>query len=502
VSTGNGASLQSRARAALCSKCPRRRTRKWQCASDVVRAMWCVLCHTTALHDRSVCASLGPSSRTCLHCKHNMPSLIADEQSCASKEKGIRTIRRRALQSVFTAAHLHALASKPATDRAPADTATLSAELRRIPLLATLEPEELRVVTGGLAAEAHAPGSVLTRQGDRGTCMHAIIDGSVNVHVLDEDALAAWRRQPDWPEELPPTLLEVCRPDCNPPAAPTSKCDSLTCSSSSLHGCASGIRASAQGGLPPMCVTSQTGLACQVQPGCSVPSMCVQGDDASQRAAVDADEVPENSGAIAAATYLIHAAHPEAPLATAMRPAPARPSVASVALLAHTVPKGMHRRQTVKWAGGAGGGSEQPPAAGALPALDGSGQGGSNGGGGAALLLLGLPAAESGSFADMHRTASADSEDSGAQAGHAWQEQQVDAADSVAGDFGDDALSAPQHRLRSESRPPGKEEPGTLASSSSEGASGRCLLLHVQQDPRLAVQRRHSAVCCDFLCAD
>ena len=121
------------------------------------------------------------------------------------------------VQSPFTAAHLCALAATPPGARPPAAVAALAAELRRAPLAGAVGAAALAALARTASAQLHAPGSVIMRQGDRGACMHVVLEGSVNVHALAPEAAAVRAALAATAAEAPPTLLDTSA-EVRPPA--------------------------------------------------------------------------------------------------------------------------------------------------------------------------------------------------------------------------------------------------------------------------------------------
>lgn len=113
-----------------------------------------------------------------------------------------------AMQSVYRAAHISAIASKPAEARSHLEVSKLASELSRVPLLATLDQESLRKLAEEVHLQVHLPGSVVMRQGDIGDKMFLLTEGCVSVMKMPEEELAIIRELGTRPESIDPILKD------------------------------------------------------------------------------------------------------------------------------------------------------------------------------------------------------------------------------------------------------------------------------------------------------
>ena len=128
-------------------------------------------------------------------------------------------MRLNALQSVYRATHISAVASKPADARTPLEVSKLANELTRVPLLATLDDASLRKLAEEVRLQVHLPGSVIMRQGDPGDRMFLLTEGSVNVMKMPEEQLAVINNLGAWAACIEPVLKDSAQ------ARPSRSCD-------------------------------------------------------------------------------------------------------------------------------------------------------------------------------------------------------------------------------------------------------------------------------------
>jgi hypothetical protein len=112
------------------------------------------------------------------------------------------------LQSVYSAAHISRIASKPPQSRSYLEVSKLASELTRVPLLATLDTQSLRKLAEEVQLEVHLPGSLIMRQGDFGDRMFLLTEGSVSVMKLPEEELTIIRNFGTWADSVEPLLKD------------------------------------------------------------------------------------------------------------------------------------------------------------------------------------------------------------------------------------------------------------------------------------------------------
>jgi hypothetical protein len=112
------------------------------------------------------------------------------------------------MQSVYSASHISAIASKPPKSRSYLEVSKLAAELSRVHVLSALDVPALRQLAEQVRLQVHLPGSVLMRQGDVGDRMFLLTEGSVNVMKVPEEELSIIRTLGTWPDTVEPLLKD------------------------------------------------------------------------------------------------------------------------------------------------------------------------------------------------------------------------------------------------------------------------------------------------------
>lgn len=138
-------------------------------------------------------------------------SLLVAHSECVLQFNGVCFVSNdgAVLQSVYSSAHISAIASIPPQERSYLDVSKLASELSRVPLLQKLDNSSLRKLATEVHLEVHLPGSVVMRQTDFGDRMFLLTEGSVHVMKIPDDEMAIVRNLGTWPDAVEPLLKDT-----------------------------------------------------------------------------------------------------------------------------------------------------------------------------------------------------------------------------------------------------------------------------------------------------